>query len=60
MGYYKKMMLERQEMEQQPVRWFVDKALEEDGLDSVLEVLDNLYGSPAILDCLEKLNTEKE
>ena len=47
-------------MDQQPVRWFVDKALEEDGLDSVLEVLDNLYGSKAILDCLKKLNTEKE
>jgi hypothetical protein len=60
MGYYKKQMLEQQEMEQQPVRWFVDKALEEDGLDSVLEVLDNLYGSSAILDCLKKLNTEKE
>ena len=53
MGYYKKMMLERQEMDQQPVRW-------EDGLDSVLEVLISLYGSKAILDCLEKLNTEKE
>jgi len=60
MGYYKRIMLERQEMDEQPVRWFVDKALEQDGLDSVLEVLVNLHGSSAILDCLKKLNTEKE